>query len=251
EYFPDLVTIPVRRWAVLVHALAAVAIILTFILHVYAAIWTRGTLRAMTRGTVTGGWAGRHHRKWLRELAGRGESGPAKHAQPIRKEAMSTALKPDPSMIGGVAKVPLARLPDPAALFTTRAERFDFLAGHSPNLAPYLRFLAGICRAQADLAGELPRPGPIPAERIELARSSRMPPLDRNAMRRGLAEALPLLLKRLSGLEMPEPARLALAALQAAEPSDLDWVMGNVLTDTIPEDSVAPHLFAAAALQVL
>ncbi|WP_288948020.1 formate dehydrogenase subunit gamma [uncultured Paracoccus sp.] len=78
EYFPDLVTIPVRRWAVLVHALAAVAIILTFILHVYAAIWTRGTLRAMTRGTVTGGWAWRHHRKWLRELAGRGESGPAK-----------------------------------------------------------------------------------------------------------------------------------------------------------------------------
>ncbi|SMG42730.1 formate dehydrogenase subunit gamma [Paracoccus sp. J56] len=78
EYFSDLVTIPVRRWAVLVHALAAIAIILTFILHVYAAIWTRGTLRAMTRGTVTGGWAWRHHRKWLRELAGRGESGPAK-----------------------------------------------------------------------------------------------------------------------------------------------------------------------------
>ncbi len=23
----------------------------------------------MTRGTVTGGWAWRHHRKWLRELA--------------------------------------------------------------------------------------------------------------------------------------------------------------------------------------
>ena len=56
---------------------SAVAIILVFILHVYAAIWTRGTIRAMTRGTVTGGWAWRHHRKWLRELAGRaGESKP-------------------------------------------------------------------------------------------------------------------------------------------------------------------------------
>lgn len=77
QYFPDLVSIPVRRWAVLVHALAAVAIILIFILHVYAAIWTRGTLRAMTRGTVTGGWAWRHHRKWLRELAGRDKQGPA------------------------------------------------------------------------------------------------------------------------------------------------------------------------------
>lgn len=77
QYFPDLVTIPVRRWAVLVHSLAAVAIILVFILHVYAAIWTRGTIRAMTRGTVTGGWAWRHHRKWLRELAGRERRDPA------------------------------------------------------------------------------------------------------------------------------------------------------------------------------
>lgn len=71
EYFPDLVSIPVRRVAVVVHALAAVGSVLILILHVYAAIWTRGTLRAMTRGTVTGGWAFRHHRKWLRELAGR------------------------------------------------------------------------------------------------------------------------------------------------------------------------------------
>ncbi|WP_142664624.1 formate dehydrogenase subunit gamma [Paracoccus laeviglucosivorans] len=77
QYFPQLVSIPVRRVAVLVHSLAAVAIILIFILHVYAAIWTRGTLRAMTRGTVTGGWAWRHHRKWLRELAGREKRDPA------------------------------------------------------------------------------------------------------------------------------------------------------------------------------
>ena len=77
QYFPDLVSIPARRWAVLGHSLAAVLIILTFILHVYAAIWTRGTIRAMTRGTVTGGWAWRHHRKWLRELAGRRDAGPA------------------------------------------------------------------------------------------------------------------------------------------------------------------------------
>ena len=78
QYFPDLTSIPVRRWATLIHSLAAVAIILVFILHVYAAIWTRGTIRAMTRGTVTGGWAWRHHRKWLRELAGREKRDPAK-----------------------------------------------------------------------------------------------------------------------------------------------------------------------------
>lgn len=71
QYFPDLVSIPTRRIAVALHALSAVAVVLIFILHVYAAIWTRGTIGAMTRGTVTGGWAYKHHRKWLRELAGR------------------------------------------------------------------------------------------------------------------------------------------------------------------------------------
>ena len=70
QYFADYLGIPLRRVAVLAHSIAAVLIICIFILHVYAAIWTRGTLRAMTRGTVTGGWAWRHHRKWLRELAG-------------------------------------------------------------------------------------------------------------------------------------------------------------------------------------
>ncbi|WP_410219539.1 formate dehydrogenase subunit gamma [Paracoccus sp. (in: a-proteobacteria)] len=72
-----MVSVPVRRVAVLVHAISAVLILLVFILHVYAAIWTRGTLRAMTRGTVTGGWAWRHHRKWLREIASRDNKGPA------------------------------------------------------------------------------------------------------------------------------------------------------------------------------
>lgn len=77
QYFPNLVSIPVRRAALAIHALAAVAAILIFIAHVYAAIWTRGTIRAMTRGTVTGGWAYRHHRKWLRELARRQDGDPA------------------------------------------------------------------------------------------------------------------------------------------------------------------------------
>ncbi|MBD9528071.1 formate dehydrogenase accessory protein FdhE [Paracoccus sp. PAR01] len=163
---------------------------------------------------------------------------------------MTSDPKPDPSMIGGVAKVPLARLPDPEALFTTRAERFEFLAEYSPNLAPYLRFLGEVALAQAELARELPRPEPLSPERIALARSSRMPPLDRNDMRAGLALILPKLCDMLADVDMPEPGRLALQALQSAEPEDLDWVMTNVLTDQIPEDSVAPHLFAAAALQV-
>lgn len=72
DFAPGLASIPARRVAVVVHAAAAFCSVLVFVIHVYAAIWTRGTIRAMTRGTVTGGWAFRHHRKWLRELAGRG-----------------------------------------------------------------------------------------------------------------------------------------------------------------------------------
>ncbi|WP_368660942.1 formate dehydrogenase subunit gamma [Paracoccus sp. (in: a-proteobacteria)] len=77
EYFPHIVDINTRRWAMLIHAAAAVAMVMVFIIHVYAAVWTRGTIRAMTRGSVTGGWAWRHHRKWLREVAGRDRAGPA------------------------------------------------------------------------------------------------------------------------------------------------------------------------------
>ena len=41
--------------AVLLHALGAVVLILLIIMHVYAAFWVKGTMRAMTRGTVTRG----------------------------------------------------------------------------------------------------------------------------------------------------------------------------------------------------
>jgi formate dehydrogenase subunit gamma len=70
QYFSQYSTIDQKRVAVLIHALAAVVIICIWIVHVYAAIWVRGTIGAMTRGRVTGGWAWRHHRKWLRELVG-------------------------------------------------------------------------------------------------------------------------------------------------------------------------------------
>jgi formate dehydrogenase subunit gamma len=70
QYFSEYTTIDQKRIAVLIHAAAAVVIICVWIVHVYAAIWVRGTIGAMTRGRVTGGWAWRHHRKWLRELVG-------------------------------------------------------------------------------------------------------------------------------------------------------------------------------------
>lgn len=68
QYFFEYTSIDQKRIAVLVHAIAAITIICVWVVHVYAAIWVRGTIPGMVRGHVTGGWAWRHHRKWLREL---------------------------------------------------------------------------------------------------------------------------------------------------------------------------------------
>ena len=67
QLFGFKATIDQRRLAAVLHAGSAVLTIAIWILHVYAAIWVRGTISAMTRGSVTGGWAWRHHRKWLRK----------------------------------------------------------------------------------------------------------------------------------------------------------------------------------------
>jgi formate dehydrogenase subunit gamma len=70
-YFSDYTSIDQKRLAAVVHALFAIAAILIWIVHVYAAIWVKGTIRGMTRGTVSGGWAWKHHRKWFRQEVGK------------------------------------------------------------------------------------------------------------------------------------------------------------------------------------
>ncbi|HEY2050271.1 MAG TPA: formate dehydrogenase subunit gamma [Caulobacteraceae bacterium] len=70
-YFGKLTSIPTQRLALLAHWLCAAAIILVLIVHVYAAIWVRGSFNAMIRGWVSAGWAWRHHRLWFRQLADR------------------------------------------------------------------------------------------------------------------------------------------------------------------------------------
>ncbi|WP_374303755.1 formate dehydrogenase accessory protein FdhE, partial [Paracoccus sp. (in: a-proteobacteria)] len=85
---------------------------------------------------------------------------------------MNNSLQPDPTVIGGVPKAPLAFLPDPVAVFEKRAGRFAFLADHGGNLAPYLRFLGDLTALQARLARDLPALAPVPADRIRIARES-------------------------------------------------------------------------------
>lgn len=64
--------VPVIRIAAVVHAVSALVLILGIIVHIYSAIfWVKGSMRAMTRGTVSRGWARHHHPLWYRRVTGR------------------------------------------------------------------------------------------------------------------------------------------------------------------------------------
>jgi formate dehydrogenase subunit gamma len=62
-YFP----VTLVRLATLLHSAAATVLIIGIIVHIYAAIWIKGSIRAMMRGTVSVKWAEKHHMAWLRE----------------------------------------------------------------------------------------------------------------------------------------------------------------------------------------
>ncbi len=67
-FFDGWFSIPVQRAAVLLHAASAMVLVAATIMHVYAAIWVKGTVRAMTRGTVTESWAKLNHPLWHEEV---------------------------------------------------------------------------------------------------------------------------------------------------------------------------------------
>lgn len=59
------------RFAALVHAAVGAIVIVIIMGHIYAAIWTRGTIHAMLYGTVSPAWAKQHHETWYRQIVGR------------------------------------------------------------------------------------------------------------------------------------------------------------------------------------
>lgn len=73
QYFAGYFPVPVIRIALLLHAGSAIALIAGIIVHVYAALWVKGTIRAMVEGVVTHAWARKHHPRWYRETTGNGK----------------------------------------------------------------------------------------------------------------------------------------------------------------------------------
>ncbi len=67
-YFSTYFPIGLIRLGSVVHSVCALVLICTILVHIYAAIWVKGSLHAMIRGTVTPGWAWKHHRGWFRQV---------------------------------------------------------------------------------------------------------------------------------------------------------------------------------------
>lgn len=70
-YFSHFFPIGVIRLASLLHAFFGFVIICAIVVHIYAAIWVKGSIKAMTQGTVSFGWARRHHAAWYGEVVER------------------------------------------------------------------------------------------------------------------------------------------------------------------------------------
>lgn len=68
-WFTPLFPIFLVRLAALLHAVAGFVAILAIIIHIYSAIWVKGSIRAMTRGTVTAAWARHHHPAWYKDVS--------------------------------------------------------------------------------------------------------------------------------------------------------------------------------------
>jgi FdhE protein len=157
-----------------------------------------------------------------------------------------------PMDIGEVASPPFAVLPDPASVFLRRSERFAALApGH--EIEPYLLLLSQITRAQHDVQGTMPVPALPAAKQLQLAHDSIMPPISTALMELDDAAdtTFGALLKQLATADLAPTARLTLEVVERATPAERRAMMRAVVLDEVPDDAVAEHVLAAAAVQLV
>lgn len=161
------------------------------------------------------------------------------------------AAPPAPMNIGEVANPPFAVLPDPASVFLRRSERLAALApGH--QIEAYMRFLSALTRAQHEVQQDLPQPVLPPSERIQQAREHSMPPVSPGQVELDdIADQTFVGIARLLQLQdLGDAARFAIDRVLAASVEARRQLMQAVLLDEIPEDAIAEHVLAAAAVQV-
>ena len=164
---------------------------------------------------------------------------------------MSKAGAPrhDPIPIGDIAAPPFVRLPDPTGLFAKRSLRLRALTeGH--RLGPYLNFLAALSECQHRIQRDLPQPD-LPAAHTRALQHG-MPPLDRAGFDGD--PALEVTCERLftlvADVDMPDDARAALQRVRVADAAAREAMVRAVLADAPAVETLADHVYVAAALQV-
>jgi FdhE protein len=159
----------------------------------------------------------------------------------------TSRLRPTPR---SELQTPFVELPDPATLFTRRANHFAARA-EAHELAPYLRFLAGLAQVQGALLPHLPNLTPTTDDVAARAAAHGMPLIDRSRLvdDNVLAQTIALLLDAVAAVAMPAPAVAAVARLRA-DPDAWRQHLANALEDAIAADAIAEHIFIAAALQL-
>ncbi len=80
-YFAPSFSGGARRFAAIVHAFFAFVMFVGIGVHVYAAYWTKGSIRGMTRGYVSRAWARFHHPGWYAQVGGGDEPPPARKGE--------------------------------------------------------------------------------------------------------------------------------------------------------------------------
>jgi FdhE protein len=170
------------------------------------------------------------------------------------------ALTSDPNLpssgfgentLGEIADSDPVRLPDLATVFSRRAERLRGLAeGH--ELEGFLRMIATLVTAQHTALADLP-PGALPGQaQIAKARLARQAPLSTAAWVRDQSwrAALARILAAVDKSVLPEPARVACAALTGTGAVELEALADRFLGGEVAAGEVARTVFVAAALQV-
>jgi FdhE protein len=135
-------------------------------------------------------------------------------------------------------------LPDPAALFTRRADRLDSLAVDHP-MADWLRFMAQLARAQHAAAAALPASDPV-------AVIEGQPPLDLDTHRRDpdWRRGLAVVLREADQSVLPDQARSVIQLLRTRDAAALESLADAYLRGELRQEQTGEAVYVAAALAV-
>lgn len=165
-------------------------------------------------------------------------------------EAPPNAKWSGPSHAGVKAPDPIL-LADPSRRFAATAKRLDELAAGHPMEA-WLRFMAGLARAQHAVATTLGPAATLGADTVAQATEARLPPLAADGHRRDASwrDGLRLLLDRIDIAGLPSPALDAMETLRHGDDATLDQLADNFLRGRVSTTDAGAAVFVAAALQV-